>query len=188
MSASGDVEPLQLTQSGFLRASRSAIDDTISQHLNALSTPSRGGFDPASTSRRPPLPVTPRHLPATACSGFAENVLLPSWQSRSDVLNYCASVATSDDPMEPDRLAERAGDRERVVDERLDPYSGRFFPRETRTETLAQVVRNERSVESIVRERSWKLVNERCGGQLAVAASGWQEALDRWREQNNGRR
>ena len=132
--------------------------------------------------------MVPRHLPADACSGFAENVLLPSWQSRSDVLNYCASVATSADPTEPDRLAEIARDRERVVDERLDPYSGRFFPRETRAETLAQVVRNEWSVESIVRERSWKLVNERCGGQLAAPASGWQEALDRWRERNSGRR
>ena len=49
------------------------------------------------------------------------------------------------------------------MDERLDPYSGRFFPREARTEVLGGVVRNERSVEGIVRGRTWGLVQERCG-------------------------
>lgn len=99
------------------------------------------------------------------------------------MLNYCASVATSPDPDDPDLLqreveSARDRDRERVVDERLDPYSARFLPREPRTERLAQVVRMERGVESIIRARSWGLVRERCGGDV----EGWEEALDQWRK------
>ena len=84
------------------------------------------------------------------------------------------------DPNDPDlisREAETAKDRERVVDERLDPYSGRFFPREARTESLAGLIRNERGVESIIRARTWGLVMERCGDN----GTGFEEALNRWR-------
>ena len=83
-------------------------------------------------------------------------------------------------PDDPDAVLARAEsekEKERVVDERLDPYSGRFFPREARTEILAGVVRNERSVEGIVRERTWGLVGERCGGDRT-----WKEAVESWRK------
>lgn len=72
-----------------------------------------------------------------------------------------------------------------MVDERLDPYSGRFFPREARTEVLGVVVRNERSVEGIVRRRTWGLVQERCGDG---GGEGWEEALDKWREERERER
>lgn len=71
--------------------------------------------------------------------------------------------------------------QERVVDERLDPYSGRFYPRESRTEVLARVVRNERLVEDIVRERSWRIVGEKCEGFGETSDGGWRRALDEWR-------
>jgi hypothetical protein len=167
---------------GFLRLSRSSIDDNISQNLNALSTPSKPAFDPTTTST--PYPIAPtRHLPAQTCRAFTEQILLPSWQSRSDVLNYCAAVATSDDPDDPDsiiRLVEGMVDKERVVDERLDPYSGRFFPRESRTEVLARVVRNERMVENIVRERTWRIVKEKCG-EFGALGEDWRGVLNAWR-------
>lgn len=82
------------------------------------------------------------------------------------------------------RLVESARDRERVVNERLDPYSGRFTPREARTEMLASLVRNERSVENIIRARTWGLVTERCGDN----GQGWQEAVDGWRKSREGPR
>lgn len=100
------------------------------------------------------------------------------------MLNYCASVATSDDPDDPDslgRLAADVAEREKIVDERLDPYSGRYFPRESRTEVLAGVVRNERVVEEIVRERSWRIVGEKCESG-AVGRKDWRTELDEWRK------
>ena len=96
-------------------------------------------------------------------------------------------MATSEDPDDPDvvlRQVESARDRERVVDERLDPYSARFFPREARTELLANIVRNERAVERIIRARTWGLVGERCGD----LGAGWEEALDLWQRERESNR
>ena len=126
--------------------------------------------------------MQPRQIPPSSCQDFKNRVLFPSWQTRSDVLNYCASVATSPDPDDPEsvlRQVESERARERVVNERLDPYSGRFFPNEPRTETLAATVRQERSVENIIRARTWKLVGERCGEDFR----DWNSALDDWRRE-----
>ncbi|KAJ5570132.1 uncharacterized protein N7459_009562 [Penicillium hispanicum] len=167
----------------FLRLSRSTIDDSIAQNLNALITPARMGFDPSSTAVRQTDSQGRKAIDPQACQGFKDNVLFPSWQTRSDVLNYCAGVATSPDPEDPDlilRQTESARDRERVVDERLDPYSARFFPQEARTESLANLVRNQRTVEEIIRARTWGLVTERCGG----TSQSWEDALNTWRHQN----
>ncbi|EON61383.1 hypothetical protein W97_00597 [Coniosporium apollinis CBS 100218] len=171
----------------FLRLSRSTIDDSITQNLNALLTPSLSPFDPSSTSVRATLPpASRRRIPGPACTSFKNSILFPSWQSRSDVLSYCAGVATSPDPNDPESLVrgvENARARERIVDERLDPYSGRYFPREARTEALAGLIRNERMVESIVRSRTWGLIGERCGD----TGEGFERALDEWRRGREGR-
>lgn len=165
----------------FLRISRSAVDDTISQNLNALATPSAAPFDPRSTAERQTRHTSRQALPIAKCQDFKDTVLFPSWQSRTDVLNYCAGVATSPDPSDPDhvlRETEDARARERLIDERLDPYSARYFPREARTEALASLIRNERMVEGIIRSRTWKIVGERC------QSDGFQEAdkaVDEWR-------
>lgn len=163
----------------FLRLSRSAIDDSITQNLNALVTPAKQGFDPSSTSYRTPRPRS-KQIDPESCAGFKDKVLFPAWQARSDVLSYCALVATSPDPEDPEvavREAELEKNRERVVDERLDPYSARFFPREPRTTQLATLLRQERGVESIVRARSWGIVKERCGESFEE----WEDALHSWR-------
>ncbi|KAL4778026.1 caffeine-induced death protein 2 [Aspergillus varians] len=167
----------------FLSLSRSTMDDSITQNLNALVTPAREGFDPSSTAVRQTDSKAGRVIDSATCQGFKDKILFPSWQTRSDVLTYCAGVATSPDPDDPDlilRQTESAKDRERVVNERLDPYSARFFPQEARTESLANLVRNQRSVEEIIRARTWALVTERCGG----SSGGWEEALNTWRERN----
>ncbi|OJI86797.1 hypothetical protein ASPTUDRAFT_64168 [Aspergillus tubingensis CBS 134.48] len=165
----------------FLRISRSTIDDSITQNLNALFTPSRQGFDPSSTAIRQIDASEGKQIEPAACQGFKDKVLFPSWQVRSDVLNYCAGVATSPDPEDPDLIlqqTESAEDREHIVDDRLDPYAARFLPREARTESLANLVRTQRGVEDIIRTRTWGLVTERCGGP----SEGWEEALNKWRE------
>jgi len=189
MSRAFDPPPLtpqfcfnQTALRDFLRLSRSTIDDSMQQHLTPLLTPSSTPWNPYSTSTRQTTvpPAAKRAIPPTKCKQFKEEVLFPSWQTRSDVLNYCASVATSPDPEDPDsvlRQVESVRARERVVDERLDPYSARYFPREARTEELADLVRRERMVEDIVRKRSWGLVKERCAGSEGEC----EKAFDEWR-------
>lgn len=106
-----------------------------------------------------------------------DHILFPSWQARSDVLNYCARVATDPDPGDPDRILreeELTKHRGRSIDERLDPYSSHFFPRKPRTELLANLIRNERNVEQIVRARTRDLIVERCN-----ITDNWKEALNR---------
>ncbi|KAJ4367335.1 hypothetical protein N0V83_006916 [Neocucurbitaria cava] len=165
----------------FLRISRGTIDDSITQNLNALLTPAQQGFDPSSTSTRQlSSPDHGRSIPPQQCQEFKERVLFPSWSVRSDVLDYCAGVATSPDPDDPDSVIRQIEDskaRERVVDERLDPYSGRYFPTEARTESLAMLMRQERAVEKIIRNRTWSLLGERCG----MNNESSEAAFDRWR-------
>ncbi|KAK3389485.1 caffeine-induced death protein 2 [Podospora didyma] len=167
----------------FLRLSRSSIDDPISQQLNALVAPAKAGFDPSSTSHRAVQPIS-RQIDAQSCNEFKDKMLFPSWRARSDVLSYCAIVATSPDPDDPEttlREAEDAKHREIVVNERLDPYSGRFFPKEPRTEQLASLIRQEKGVENIVRSRTWNVVKERCG----KSAETWEEAFAKWSQGRN---
>ncbi len=153
----------------------------MTQNLNALLTPAQSGFDPSSTSvRQLSSPGHDRAIPPQQCDSFKEKVLFPSWAVRSDVLDYCGGVATSRDPDDPDsilRQIEDAKARDRVIDERLDPYSGRYFPREARTESLALLMRNERAVEKIIRTRTWSLLGERCGASMESA----DEAFGKWR-------
>ena len=186
---SQNIAVTKFIRTDFLRLSRATIDDSISQNLNALLTPGQDPFDPTKVSSQPRNPPSGRRqIPASKCQTFANQVLFPSWQVRSDVLTYCASVATSPDPDDPDALlreVENSKARERVVDERLDPYSARWAPREARTEMLAGLVRNERGVESIVRSRSWEVVKERCQDDGKLGVLGAEEALERWREQSN---
>lgn len=95
-------------------------------------------------------------------------------------MNFCEIVATSPDAGDKENLSKRVDTQEEkadTVDDRLDPYV-RYRFREGRTEMLANVIRQERGVERIVRARSWDLVNERCGGDVL----DWEEALDNWRK------
>jgi hypothetical protein len=156
------------------------------QNLNALITPGSQIFDPRITSsRQHPVPPPARKvIDSPACNGFKEHILFPSWKVRSDILYYCAGVAASPDPDDPESLAREISNakaRERIVDERLDPYSGRYFPKEARTESLAKLIRNEQNIEQIIRSRTWGIISERCGSSGQTA----QEAFDQWRNRHH---
>lgn len=103
-------------------------------------------------------------------------------------MNYCAGVATSPDPNDPEHMLREVEDakaRDRIVDERLDPYSGRYFPREARTERLATLLRSERMVEEIVRQRTWQTMGERCEDPVGNGGTAlWADAFDKWRKSN----
>lgn len=175
----------------FLRLSRAQLDDTIGTNLNSLITPSVSSpFDPSSTSD----PSTNRRgrqsIPQETCVEFTRDTVFPIWMSRSQVLSYCSIVASSPDPDDPDRSlieAENMSQSHRVVNERLDPYSGRFFPKEPRTEMLASLLRNENAVEGIVRDRTWRTMTERCSG-LDPSLKGWQDSFSDWQQKEQVRR
>ncbi|EPS36699.1 hypothetical protein H072_9705 [Dactylellina haptotyla CBS 200.50] len=189
MTSSNDASPTLTPQfcfatstlKEFLRLSRSTTDDTIAQQLNTLSHPPT--FDPSTTSTRQP---SHRLIPTSTLHTFLTASLYPSWSRRTEVLTYCAIVATSPDPNDPDAEAiskANEADKQRIVNERLDPYSGRYFPRETRAEVLAGVVRNERGVEEIVRERTWEVIK----GRSLDGMSGmtWKQAYEEWKKSSS---
>ncbi|KAM3510584.1 hypothetical protein MY11210_005775 [Beauveria gryllotalpidicola] len=169
-----------LTNADFFRFSRSTVDDPISQNLNALVTPARAGFDPQSTAERKSK-LLRRDVNTERCTRFLESFLFPAWDSRAQVFEYCAAVASSPDPDDPEaalRELQKKRDSEQVVDERLDPYSGRFYTRESRTEVLASTLRQERVIEDIVRHRTWEVIQDRC----EAPPKSWQDAVESWKK------
>ncbi|RMZ89854.1 hypothetical protein DV736_g2917, partial [Chaetothyriales sp. CBS 134916] len=186
----------------FLNSSRNMIDDSISTNLNTLSTPSRTSPLPSSISG-PNTAIRQSHpsqrpIPRSACDTFITTVLFPSWQAREQLLDYCTAVAQAPDPDDPDAAAREACNREgeaRVEskNERLDPYSGRFFRKESRSEELAEFCERERVVEGIVRERSWEVVRSRCGVVLDEGLAGgrekpWAGLFKEWRDDSKTER
>lgn len=166
----------------FLRLSRAAVDDSISQSLSGLTLPAQGDADSVRTAQRIP---TSQHINSESCRSFQNLVLFPSWKFRTSVLDYCAVVAASPDPNDPGRFLRAAEARERrehVIDERLDPYSARYFPRETRTQCLANLVRQERAIEEIVRHRTWSVMQDRCHS----SRSSWQDAMKNFEDKYRG--
>ncbi|OAA65574.1 NAD(P)-binding domain protein [Niveomyces insectorum RCEF 264] len=195
----------------FLRASR-AVDDTITQHLNALVTPSRSGFDPSSTARRSsPSSFSSANANAPsppACRAFRDTVLFPAWQARDDVIQYCTGVA-ADAVAKDAEAAAAAADAAAAaaaassldgasptssssadqppITERFDPYINRrrYALVEPQADLLAALMRQERGVETIVRARSWEVLQARCGSSVAAAGgddTGWEAALGQWRQ------
>ena len=171
--------------SAFLRLSRSAIDDPVSQHLSALSTPSRPAFTESSPTRKSSTHL----LPANSCARFLRESLIPAWAARDAALNYCELIAeqgADEERLKKLRLEEENRERNKwkeeqdgldeltrrvEVEQRLDPYSNRpgWEDVDSPTEALARTVQAERTVERIVRSRTWETFGARCEG----GAKGW---------------
>jgi hypothetical protein len=179
-----------LIMSDFLRLSRSTIDDSIFQNLNALVRNST--FDPTSTSSRQnqSSPPNPHQLPTSTCEEFISSILFPSWSTRDDVIKYCLTVALdplSDetDPSTTERALEDQVAAGRTIDERLDPYSGRYFPQKTKREALLDLLQNEVAVETIIRDRSRRAIEERCVDGRGKADA---RSYNAWRPERGSKR
>jgi hypothetical protein len=72
--------------------------------------------------------------------------------------------------------------KEQVVNERLDPYSAKNYDyvRETDSEVLKGVLRNEEVVEKIIRSRTWGILGDRCIDGGAGGGDGWEDEWKRW--------
>lgn len=93
-------------------------------------------------------------------------------------------MAAAEDSSDPDReliALEKQRDSEREINERVDPYSARFNPRESRAEKLARTVHMEEEIEDIVRHRTWEVVQNKC----AVPLTPWQSAVEQWKKNKN---
>lgn len=130
----------------FLRSAR-VLDDTLASQLNALALPLP--FDAQTSSRR-----TTKTVGDETCRVFVRDVLRPSWQVRSEVLAYCQGVAQD---MQSDTVVLK-----KAANLRRDPYSGRDETIEGKRDPLLRMIGYERSVEEIIRDRSWEILRAKC--------------------------
>ncbi|ODV78892.1 uncharacterized protein CANTADRAFT_42282, partial [Suhomyces tanzawaensis NRRL Y-17324] len=131
----------------FLRLSRIATDDTIREHLNEL----KGN---------------------QACDVYYTNTILPQWNARAQIIQYCSDYAIQlraqaegKHPMPEPKPA--SADDPDPYNLRIDPYAvknrnAELESRFSQVEEVERWVRNERSVESIVREETAKALSDRC--------------------------
>jgi hypothetical protein len=157
---------LSLIHPDFLRQSRRYSDDSIETHLNNLLPPRRIFSNPSPTI------LEPQH-----CADFIRTQLLPTWSGRDDLLTYCSTLA--DKPVEESSVPQTAPETVEVS-ERVDPYARRTKEVWEKHDELKRVIRQERSVESVIRLRTWEVVLRRC--QLQGMVGGWDEEMARWKE------
>lgn len=165
----------------FLRFSRSTIDDSINQNLNALQTLSNTTPDPVFTRYRS-TGSSRRQLNSESCRSFCEAQLFPAWHARTLVLQYCSTVAAGSDSEDPEfsaRADEIKKNQSRIINDRQDPYSSRITVTESRTERLTRIIREETSIEEIVRRRTWDAVTSRCSSSPSM---DWESSFSQWRK------
>lgn len=97
------------------------------------------------------------------------------------MIDYCAAVAASPDPDDPEAVERKAEQLKRekfIPNPRLDPYTGLEPPKETRTELLKRSVETEDSIERIIRARSWDITESRC----PCLEEDWRDAFQLWKK------
>lgn len=93
-------------------------------------------------------------------------------------MSYCAKIAVEDQARES---GVDQNERLKVIDSRGDPYENRPQARFGKGDMLEDLIRNERGVERIIRERTWTVVKGRCSGSEDDELS-WEDAMTRWNE------
>jgi len=154
-------------ETDFLRKSRQYSDDSIETHLNSLLPPRQLFSTPTPTVLGPPH-----------CKDFIRDQLFPTWSSRDDLLSYCSTLAEKS----PEESAAPADPTPKVVvSERVDPYARRKKEVYEKHEELRRIIRQERSVEQVVRGRTWEVIVRRC--QLeGLVFEKWEDAMKQWKE------
>ncbi|ORY73900.1 caffeine-induced death protein 2 [Protomyces lactucae-debilis] len=162
----------------FLRLSHSLVDDTITQNLNNLVLPVR--FDPTSTGtpkageRR--LLRTP--IDEGSCNTLVDAVFR-NWEGRSHTIDRClqfadANVAKLNNVVHAN--TDQQNIRELNKQRRLDPYAGRT---ELEEPMLTRVLKSEQSTEAIIRDRTWRILRNRCQA-LSRLPQTWETAFVDW--------
>lgn len=145
----------------FLALSRHSTDDVLRQRLNSLES----------------------HKRVSLCTEYAQSTLFPAWKARSSAIEYCSSYAATlrtqlNDETEPE--VQRIVQNE---DLRLDPYAQRDLEvlkdsKSAQLTSLENWISNERTIETIVRDRSSDILRDVCGYEEAMTAfEKWGSSL-----------
>lgn len=121
----------------FLLLSRIAADDTIRQHLNEINL--------------------------KQCDSYFTRTILPQWIAREEAIAYCSEYAKH---LRTETESEKVGVSGNY-DLRIDPYAlkdanDRLDRQFSRCSNIENWVANERSVESIIKEQTVNVLNDKC--------------------------
>lgn len=120
----------------FLRLSRIATDDTISQHLNET---------------RP-----------SDCDSYFNKKIVPQWQARAHAIQFCSDYAKK---LEQEVAASRPNPADydlRTNPYAMKDDLDKIEQQNARRATIENWVRNEENVEKIIREETTKIFNDKC--------------------------
>lgn len=138
----------------FLRLSRIATDDTIRQHLNEIKQ--------------------------RDCESYLVKKIFPQWEARSELIDYCFKYSknlrnsTSQGKAVPkavnlpsSNVQENETSIEEQFDLRTDPYAYKSHQQQlesqfTHCDMIDNWVKNEQSVEQILRQETIKVFNDKC--------------------------
>ncbi|SGZ52111.1 CIC11C00000001998 [Sungouiella intermedia] len=121
----------------FLLLSRIAADDTIRQHLNE---------------------IKPKQ-----CDDYFARSILPQWIARQEAIQYCSDYARDLHNKTESEKVEVSGN----YDLRVDPYAlkdanERLVKQFSECSNIENWVANELSVESIIKEQTANVLNDKC--------------------------
>lgn len=121
----------------FLRLSRIATDDTIRQHLNE---------------------INPKQ-----CDDYFNRRILPQWVARAEAIQYCSDFAWDLRSKTESQQMEVHGN----YDLRIDPYAlkdenDQLEKQFSRCVTIENWVANELGVETIIKEQTASVLNDKC--------------------------
>lgn len=122
----------------FLRLSRIATDDSIRQHLNEIHPKS--------------------------CETYFATKIVAQWKARQELIQYCSSQAKQ---LRDHTDSQESSAQNPDFDLRLDPYAFKEYQQKlnsqyTMCQTIENWVENEKGVESIIREQTAKVLNDKC--------------------------
>ncbi|KAK6202573.1 caffeine-induced death protein 2 [Scheffersomyces amazonensis] len=155
MATSGSVAPVELLTAdncnsstrirAFLRLSRIATDDTIRQHLNSIKTNKE-------------------------CDEYFHAKIVPQWKARSEVITFCDNYITDLRNQTVSEIQQRGHPdeiKESDFNLRLDPYALKSYKQKiedqfAQCDRIEAWVRNEQSVETIIREQTDQVLKNKC--------------------------
>lgn len=121
----------------FLRLSRLASDDLVKEHLNEISP--------------------------SDCHAFFETKILSHWKARANIINYCYSEAA----MIRSAIKIQETFVDTSISPTIDPYAANDAKEKLQNkfascEIIENWVKNELEIETIVREHTTDVLNQKC--------------------------